>query len=103
MPADVIVAQSVRCAIVNSETSWNCAESLEERELDRSLSMCANREYVRLFAGRSVGMRERKRASAVFLCVHVYAHASVCTRPTCMSQTREQEAGCVSLWNSEVM
>lgn len=56
-----------------------------------------------LFAGRSVGMRERKRASAVFLCVHIYAHASVCTRPTCMSQTREQEAGCVSLWNSEVM
>lgn len=48
-------------------------------------------------------MRERKRASAVFLCVHIYAHASVCTRPTCMSQTREQEAGCVSLWNSEVM
>lgn len=28
-----------------------------------------------------VCMREHKRASAVFLCVHIYAHASVCTCP----------------------
>lgn len=74
MPADVIVAQSVRCAIVNSETSWNCAESLEERELDRSLSMCANREYVRVSLPDGASVCVSASVHLQCFCVYTYMH-----------------------------
>lgn len=81
IPADVTMAQSMRCGIANSKTSWNCMKSLEEKELDCSwvcMQMCI---CACLCAGQSVRMREHDCASAVFLCVHIYAHALVCTCP----------------------
>ena len=77
--------------------AWQQAEDLIWNKLEKELDCVC-------ICMRVCGLRVHMCASTVSLCVHIYAHAWVCTCPCAWARRQNRRLECVSVWKHfEVM